>query len=70
MRFAKFARAAAGAAAIAACAAPAAMAAPENNTSERLRTAVSAQGILEHESALQSFATAATGNRLLVLLSP
>lgn len=44
--------------------APAAPAAPGNNTSECLRAAVSAEGILAHERAFQSFADAATGNRL------
>jgi Zn-dependent M28 family amino/carboxypeptidase len=41
-----------------------AQAAPGNNTSERLRAAVTTAGILEHEQAFQSFAQAGTGNRL------
>ena len=64
MGLARQVRAGLGAAALIACAAPAAFAAPSNNTSERLRAAVSAEGILKHEQALQSFATGATGNRL------
>ena len=64
MRFAKQTRAALGVVALLACAAPAALAAPGNNTSERLRAAVSADGILRHEQRLQSFATGANGNRL------
>jgi Zn-dependent M28 family amino/carboxypeptidase len=64
MRLAKTMRMALGAAALIACGAPAALAAPGNNTSERLRAAVTADGILRHERQLQSFATTATGNRL------
>lgn len=41
-----------------------ASAAPNNNNSAKLRQAVTVEGILEHESALQSFADAAEGNRL------
>ena len=41
-----------------------ASAAPNNNNSAKLRQAVTVEGILEHESALQVFADAAEGNRL------
>jgi Zn-dependent M28 family amino/carboxypeptidase len=64
MRLGKPTLGALGAAAVVACGAPAAVAAPENNTSERLRAVVSADGILEHERAFESFAAGATGNRL------
>jgi hypothetical protein len=41
-----------------------ASAAPNNNNSAKLRQAVTVDGILEHETALQVFADAAEGNRL------
>ena len=37
---------------------------PNNNNSAKLRQAVTVEGILEHEAALQAIADAAEGNRL------
>ena len=42
----------------------AASADPSNNNSEKLRAAVSAAGIFEHESALSGISGASGGNRL------
>ena len=41
-----------------------AVSAPNNNNSKKLRTAVTVEGILEHERAFQSFADASGDNRL------
>lgn len=41
-----------------------ASAAPNNNNSAKLRQAVTVDGILEHEAALEKISDAAEGNRL------